>query len=37
MKKALFGEFIAVMISAILWQKAYNYRDTTIPVVIERK
>ena len=24
MKKALFGEFIAVMISAMLWQKAYN-------------
>ena len=37
MKKALFGEFIAVMISAMLWQKAYNCRDTTIPMVIERK
>lgn len=25
------------LISAILWQKAYNCRDTTIPMVIERK
>lgn len=33
----LFDEFIAVMISAMLWQKVYNYRDTNIPLVIGRK
>ena len=37
MKKALFGEFIAVMISAMFQQRAYNCRDTIIPMVIERK
>lgn len=36
-RNVLFDEFIAVMISAMLWQKVYNYRDITIPVVIERK
>lgn len=36
-RNVLFDEFIAVMISAMSRQKAYNYRDTNIPMVIARK